>query len=194
MRAEHVWAATTITHGGVEGVLEPLDVKDGKDGQPVGLAGFTGKRDFHCLDKEVVKRVEGGAKSFVVHPAAVGFSLGEDALLVDAVPFNFRTELERNVTRRFKAGTVSGGEQELRTFRNWLFDDDRSTYKFIDVPMTIDQSPSGVVYAARTDDGDGKWPASLRRQAFLTFQKLDSPAKGGPRRGSAFLSHCALID
>ena len=172
MRARHVWSAATIVYTGVEGVVDPLDVGDGIDGEAAGLAGFVGARDYSFLEDGEVKKVANGARAFVLHPAILGYPLANDALLVDAVPFAFPRSLEDMVkTQIDQRGEIASGKV-WEMFKTWLRDDDRSTYKFVDTPLTIMRTNSGVMYAVRTESPTSG-PLSLRNRAFLTFQKFD---------------------
>ena len=174
IRTEHMWAAITITYNGIEGVRGPIAITKDGDSEPVGLAGYTGSTDFHYLDEGLVKQIEGAARTFVVHPAIAGYKLGQDALLVDAVPFNFPNELQRAVEHNIKVGLWDNGENSLHMFNTWLYDDNRSTYKFIDVPLVIKREPLGIVRAVRVVEKENKWTESLYQHAFLSFQKFDT--------------------
>jgi hypothetical protein len=177
MRAHQVWAAVTTVYTGIEGVVTPLFVGDGTDGEGIGLAGFTGRSDYYLLNDNIVERRTKGAATFVVHPAIAGYPLGEDALLVDAYPFNFPDQLDNMVEAAVNRLNEKESIEKLKVFRKWLNDEDRSTYKFIDVPLSIEQSKTGVIYAVRADSEIKNWPGRLRRQAFLTFQKFDASGK-----------------
>jgi len=97
--------------------------------------------------------------------------LGEDALLIDALPFSYPQGLEEMVNARLNEMPQSDERDKARAiFREWSRNIGQ-TYKFIDVPLTIERSPSGLLYAVRSEK---KWPISLRRKAFLSFQSFDS--------------------
>jgi hypothetical protein len=174
MRAHQVWAAVTTVYTGIEGVVAPLFVGDGTDGEGIGLAGFTGRHDYHVLNGNIVENGFMTAVTFVVHPSISGYPLGEDALLVDAYPFNFPDQLDEMVEAAVNRQKDKESIEKLKMFRAWLNDEDRLTYKFIDVPLRIERSVAGVIYTIRDDSEEIKnWPDRLRRQAFLTFQKFD---------------------
>lgn len=176
MRAQHVWSAATIVYTGLEGVVAPLEVGDGTNGEAVGLVGFVGRRDYNFLEDGQVRKVVDGARAFVLHPAILGYRLADDALLVDAAPFSFRKELEDMVRNWIDQRGDDASEKDWEMFETWLNDGDRTTYKFVDTPLTIMRANSGVMYAVRTES-DTHRPHSLRNRAFLTFQKFDGKQK-----------------
>ena len=174
MRAYQMWAAITTVYTGIDGVISPLFVGDGTDGEGVGLAGFTGPKDYFFLKDDIVERRPEGSRTFVVHPAIAGYPLGEDALLVDAYPFNFKDQLRNMVEVSVKRLNNATLVESLEIFYGWIEDDNYATYKFIDVPIYIDQSEAGMIFPARSDSKTYNWPEQLTRQAFLTFQKFES--------------------
>ena len=174
--AQHAWSAISIVYEGVRGVVSPLGVGDGTDGTAVGLAGFTSRRPFHYLDDDHVERVEHAASTFVVHPSIAGRQIGEDTLLVDAVPFNLPDVLSDLYTTSSMSGATEHRTTfDLPAFNAWLNDDNRSTYKFVDVPLTVGRHSDGTMLLERQDKSNARpqWTTRLRHEAFLTFQKFD---------------------
>lgn len=191
MRAQDVWAAVSIVYTGIEGIISPLDVGDGTGGSGIGLAGFTGRRSTKSFDGELVSEATTPALTFVVHPSVVGFALGEDALLVDALlinkaPPNLMKQLKVAVSTHLKNRVDDNKNTDMAMFQNWLNDKIGSTYKFVDVPMQIGRTAGGIVHAVRSDSKAKNWPEPLRRQAFLRFQKFGNEGRPNPEETPPF--------
>ena len=103
-------------------------------------------------------------------------------MLVDAVPFNLPDVLSDLYTTSSMSGATEHGTTfDLPAFNAWLNDDNRSTYKFVDVRLTVGRHSDGTMLLERQEKSNARpqWTTRLRHEAFLTFQKL------GPLRGAA---------
>ena len=163
-------AAANLVFEGVPGAVAALDTHNG---DAVGLVGYAGTKNFHYLEKGIVKRSAEEARTFVVHPSIAGLTLGESAVLVDAIPFTMAEKLEDAFN--LYVDTLPNKTSLKTSFRNWLYDSDRSTYKFQDVPLSIKRDDKGVLRLERTiaatDHAD--WNSELRQTSYITFQKFD---------------------
>ena len=175
VRRSFARAALDIVFIGLPGTVDALDVTSG---DAVGLVGYIGKEDIYELDGNRI--VKGGrGKSFVVHPLLAGLEIGEDVVMVDAVPFNLRKKLETSfdeiLTTTDQVPPGGSAKRARAMFEDWLNDEERSTYKFIDVPMVITR-PDGVrlsLHRGHSRNDDPSWTDQLRSESYLTFQKFD---------------------
>lgn len=193
IRIQHAHASVTMIVTGIDGVVPPLAFDDQGNVEPFGLAGFTGDYSYPTLTAGRVVAEEGAARTFVVHPATAGLQIANDAVLVDAFPFNFPGILDDAVMDHLSQSSEPTADVNLEMFRKWLNDDDRSTYKFIDVPLRIARNEGGLVYGMRSDSNASDWPDSLRRQAFLTFQKFDLSGEAAAEEDPPFYPVVPLL-
>ena len=174
VRRSFARTALDIVFIGLPGTVDALDVTSG---DAVGLVQYIGEEDIYELDGNRI--VKGGrGKSFVVHPLLAGLEIGENVVMVDAVPFNLRKKLETSfdeiLTTTDQVPPGGSAKRVRAMFKDWLNDEERNTYQFTDVPMVITR-PDGVrlnLHRRHSRNDDPSWTDQLRNESYLTFHKF----------------------